>query len=198
MATNTPISNVFEKNQYNLTDAAKKSRAWFEQQALLMMRQQITPNKILKSEPDHLKATLLPGKMYMFLYDPKYKETLPYYDRFPLVLPFRKVQGGFFGLNLHYLPYQLRIKLLDRLMIYASNKKMDETTRLKYSWAMIDGVSKFKAAEPCVKHYLSEHLRSQFRLITADQWATAALLPVERFVGSSKQAIWAESSKRAR
>ena len=26
------------------------------------------------------------GDMYMFFYDPKHKETLPYYDTFPLIL----------------------------------------------------------------------------------------------------------------
>ena len=27
------------------------------------------------------------GKMYFFIYDPKHKDTLPMYDRFPLVFP---------------------------------------------------------------------------------------------------------------
>lgn len=198
MATTTPLKDVFEKNKYDLADAAKKSRAWFEQQTLLMSRQSITPQKVLKGDPSAIKTTILPGKLYMFLYDPKTKEELPYFDRFPLVFPFRKVQGGFYGLNMHYLPYQLRIRLLDRLMVFANNKKMDETTRLKYSWALIDGVSKFKPAQPCVKHYLNDHLRSGLRLIPANDWATAMLLPVEKFQGATKQAIWSDSLRQAR
>jgi hypothetical protein len=75
---------------------------------------------------------------------------------------------------------------------------MDETTRLKYSWQVIDGISRFSAAQPCVKQYLSGHVRTQFRQINADDWATAMLLPVERFVGASKQEIWSDSIKKMR
>jgi hypothetical protein len=131
----------------------------------------------------------------MFAYDPKGKATLPYYDRFPLVLPFRKTPDGFIGLNMHYLPYPLRITLLDNLLVFKNNSNIDETTRIKYSWAFIDGVSKYAAAKPCVKQYLTGHVRSQFRKINSNDWATAMLLPVERFVGASKQEIWADSRK---
>lgn len=197
MATKpTTMQDVFDKNQYDLKSAVRKSRAWFDQEVLKMSRQGITPPKVLKGDPSALKTGVMPGKLYMFLYDPKGKADLPYYDKFPLVFPFRKVEGGFLGLNMHYLPYQLRIRLLDRLMVFQSNSKMDETTRLKYSWAMIEGVSKFAPAKPCVKHYLTGHVRSPFRQISADDWATAMLLPVERFTGATKESVWVDSKKR--
>lgn len=189
------LKDVFERNQYDLMTSIKKSRAWFEQQVLIMSRQQITPQRVLQSDPDQLTNRILPGYMYMFAYDPKGKAELPYYDKFPLVLPFRKTPDGFIGLNLHYLPYQLRIMLLDQLLVFKNNSKLDETTRIKYSWALIDGVSKYAAAKPCVKQYLNGHVRSQFRQINANDWATAMLLPVERFVGATKQQIWADSRK---
>jgi hypothetical protein len=160
-----------------------------------MTKQQITPPRVLAGNPDQLATRVLPGHLYMFLYDPKTKADLPYYDRFPLVFPFRKTPDGFIGLNMHYLPYQLRIQLLDNLLVFANNQRFDETTRIKYSWALIDGVSKYKAAQPCIKQYLSGHVRSQFRQVTSSDWATAMLLPVERFVGASKQEIWADSRK---
>jgi hypothetical protein len=129
----------------------------------------------------------------MFLYDPKGKADLPYYDVFPMVFPFKKVPGGFMGLNMHYLPYQARVQLLDRLMTFASDTKLNENTRIRYSWATINGVSKFKWAEPCIKHYPTNHVRSTFRKIDAPDWATAMLLPVEQFVGASKAKVWEDS-----
>jgi hypothetical protein len=193
MATN--LKYVFERNQYDLLTSVRKSRDWFEQQVLIMSRQQITPQKVLQGNIEQLTNRVMPGFMYMFAYDPKGKAELPYYDRFPLVLPFRKTPDGFIGLNMHYLPYQFRILLLDRLLIFKNNSKFDETTRIKYSWALIDGVSKYAAAKPCVKQYLTGHVRSRFRQINSNDWATAMLLPVERFVGASKQEIWADSRK---
>lgn len=195
MAKKSTLLDVFEKNQYDLKTAVKKSRAWFEQQVLIMTRQQLTPQRVLNGNPDQLVTKIMPGHLYMFVYDPKTKAELPYYDRFPLVFPFRKTPDGFIGLNMHYLPYPLRINLLDNLLTYASNQRFDETTRLKYSWALIDGMSKYAAAKPCVKQYLVGHVRTQFRQVESSNWATAMLLPVERFVGASKQEIWADSRR---
>jgi hypothetical protein len=199
MATKpSSLVDIFEKNKYNLDDVSRKSRAWFEQQVLLLNRKRLTPNKILQSDPQQLRAQVFPGFLYMFVYDPKFKETLPYYDMFPMVFPFRKVPGGFYGLNLHYLPYPLRVTLLDRLMTFANNEKMDQTTKIKYSWQMIDGVSRYKLAQPCVKHYLNDHVRSPFRRVEANDWATAMMLPVERFQGATKEQVWTESRRKAR
>lgn len=195
MAKKSTLLDVFEKNKYDLKTAVKKSRAWFEQQVLIMTRQQLTPQRVLNGNPEQLVTRIMPGHLYMFVYDPKTKAELPYYDRFPLVFPFRKTPDGFIGLNMHYLPYPLRITLLDNLLTYASNQRFDETTRLKYSWALIDGVSKYAAAKPCIKQYLIGHVRTQFRQVESNNWATAMLLPVERFVGASKQEIWADSKK---
>lgn len=197
MAKNpSTLKDVFERNQYDLVTAARKSKTWFEQEVLLMSKQQITPQKVLKGDPSALKTNVVPGNLYMFLYDPKLKATLPYYDRFPLVFPFRKVEGGFLGLNMHYLPYQMRVKLLDKLMNFKSNSKMDETTRLRYSWALIDGVARYAPAAPCVKHYLTAHLRSPMRQVFAQDWATAMMLPVERFVGATKTEVWLDSRRK--
>lgn len=195
MASKTPIKDVFEKNQYDLATAVKKSSGWFNQQVTLLTKQNITPQKVLSGNQDQIVTKIQPGHLYMFMYDPKLKKELPYYDRFPLVFPYAKTPDGFMGLNMHYLPYALRIQLLDALMVFKTNNRMDETTRLKYSWALIDGISRYKAAQPCIKQYLSGHVRTQFRQVNSSDWATAMLLPVERFVGASKQQIWADSRK---
>jgi hypothetical protein len=192
MATN--IKNIFEQNQYNLKEASYKSKAWFQQQAIKLGRQNLTPRKVMNSDSDQVKNSVVPGSLYMFMYDPKLKDTLPYYDMFPLVFPFKRVPGGFYGLNMHYLPYQARVVLLQRLMDFKTDEKMNENTRLKFSWRLINGVSKFKWAEPCVKHYLTNHVKSTFRKIDANDWATAMLLPVEQFVGASKAKVWADST----
>jgi hypothetical protein len=195
MAKKQQMLDVFEQNKYDLMTAVKRSRSWFDKQVASMARQQLTPGKVLNGNPEQLVTRIMPGHLYMFGYDPKLKKELPYYDRFPLVFPFSKTPDGFIGLNMHYLPYQLRIVLLDNLLVFKSNNRIDETTRLKYSWQIIDGVSRYKAAQPCVKQYLLSHVRTQFRQVESKDWATAMLLPVERFVGASKQEVWAESRK---
>ena len=70
----------------------------------------------------------------MFLYNPKTKNRLPYYDVFPLVLPIRPIKGGFLGVNFHYLPPALRLRFLETLQEFASNTKFDRTTRLDVTY----------------------------------------------------------------
>ena len=189
------LKDIFEKYHYD-KDIAKKSQTWFTQQVTLLNKKRITPNQVLRSDHTKTQNNIVPGKMYMFFYDPKLKATLPYYDRFPLVFPFASTPDGFIGLNMHYLPHKLRFLLLDRLLMFKNNDKFDETTRIKYSWAAIDGMSKFAMAKPCVKRYLASHLKSPLTTVSSDDWATAMMLPVERFVGASLPSIWADSRKK--
>ena len=187
--------DVFQRNQYNLHAASRKSRSWFEQQVGLIGRQGITPLKAFQSESTTLRTSIVPGELYMFFYSAKHKETLPYWDKFPMVIPFATAKGGFLGLNLHYLQYDLRIQLMDRLLSFKSNDMLDERTKLKFSWATVEGMSKFAAVKPCVKHYLNGYVKSSFKKIDAPDWATALMLPVENFVGASKQQVWDDSRR---
>jgi len=196
MARTSSLQTIFEKNRYDYT-IVNKSKTWFEQQAALLGGKGITPQRLLSQAKSDLTMSLMPGNLYMFFYDPKGKDTLPYYDKFPMVFPFKKYKGGFIGLNMHYLPYGPRIKLMDKLMMFKNNDKMDETTRLKFSWALIEGVSKFAIAKPCVKQYLTDHMQSPFIRVQSIDWPTAMMLPVERFVGSNKQTVWQESIKKS-
>lgn len=190
------LLDVFKRNQYNLKKAARKSNAWFDQQVNLIKRQEVAPMKVFGSPSLNMSGSVMPGNLYMYFYSAKHRETLPYWDRFPLVFPFAKLPDGFMGLNMHYLSYQLRVQLLHRLMMFSNNRNLDETTKLRYSWQTINGVSKFAAAKPCVKRYLNNHVKSMFKKVDPSDWATAMLLPVESFTGSNKQKVW-EDSRRA-
>jgi len=150
----------------------------------------------LLSDKQRLKSGAIIGRMYFFFYDPKTKDKLPYYDRFPLVLPIEQYQDGFLGLNLHYLHPKQRIILLDKLSDYASNSKYDSTTKLRLSYDVLRRSSSISEHIPCVKKYLFSHVESRFLEIAADEWDIAALLPMESFVGASTGKVYAESRKK--
>jgi hypothetical protein len=145
---------------------------------------------------DRMMSTPLVGGMYMYLYDAKTKSKLPYYDRMPLVFPYRRVPGGFMGLNMHYIPLPLRARLMDALYDTANNSKYDETTRLKISYKILDKAAKYKEFKPCVKRYLTSQVQSKFMYVYPSEWDIALFLPTERFVGASKTSVWAESRRK--
>jgi hypothetical protein len=142
-----------------------------------------------------MTTRVLPGYLYMFFYDAKLKDKLPYWDSFPLVLPFSKVPNGFYGINLHYMPYGARFKLLGALHEYASDEKASEETRLRINWKILTSLARVAPIKHCVKHYLDEYVQSRFLQIKYPDWVTASLLPVERFEGASKQKVWLDSRK---
>ena len=133
--------------------------------------------------------------MYHFMYDPKTKKDLPYYDRFPLIFMVKAAKGGFYGINLHYLPPALRAKLMDSLYDITNNKRYDDTTKLKITYDVLNSASKYKYFKPTFKHYLTAHVRSKFMEINADEWDTALFLPTERFEKAKKTKVWADSRK---
>ena len=134
------------------------------------------------------------GRLNMFVYGPKHAKKLPYYDTFPLVLPLERYGDGFLGMNFHYLPIPLRMKLLDRMFDFAggSEENFNENTKVDVSY---DDVKKIKLVKPTIKRYLAGFTKSQFRRIDADEFVVATLLPVQRFKKSSADAVWSDSRK---
>lgn len=154
-----------------------------------------TRQSILRDK-ERLKSKTILGRMYFYYYDPKLKDDLPYYDRFPLVIPIEQYPDGFLGLNLHYISPKQRIELLDTLSEFASNSKYDETTRLRLSWRKLKNIGGAFKANPCVKRYLFKHVDSRFLEITADEWDIAALLPFQNFKGASANKVYNDSRNK--
>jgi hypothetical protein len=131
---------------------------------------------------DRGRSDAVIGRMYFFYYDAKNKDKLPMWDRFPLVLPIERYGTGFLGLNLHYLGVDGRRALLSQLLKYKNNSRMNETTKLRLSYDLLQSTKASKLAEPCIKRYLFSQVRSQFIEVTADEWDRAIELPVQQFV----------------
>ena len=115
--------------------------------------------------------------MYMFFYDPKHKDTLPYYDGFPLIIMLGPAPNGFYGLNLHYLPPVLRAKLLDAIL--AESGKIPQ-----------------RYLAPAMKHYLTQHVRSRFALVDEPEWEIATFLPMADWNKASATKVYSDSRKK--
>ena len=184
------------KTAIRTSTAGAKARAagdWFREkvkQAPSRARMQaVTPNQLIRRQPEDSIAL---GKMFFYKYDPKWAKKLPYWDMYPLVFPFEKAPGGFYGLNLHYIPPRDRAILMDSLNKYATNDRYDRTTRLNLSYQLL---KRFGRAVPCVKRYLGDHVVSETVRIDADEWEIAIFLPVERFQKESARTVWKDSRR---
>lgn len=136
---------------------------------------------------------LILGGLYCYYYDPKTKDDLPYYDRFPLVLVLERYNDGFLGLNLHYLPVKYRIAFLDKLMGYASYNDEDEVKRMRVTYDILNASRRFREFKPCIKRYLTTHIKSRILTIQPGEWDVAVMLPMHQFKGAKPQQVWQES-----
>lgn len=148
-------------------------------------------NETLKSGVrGHKVSRPSPGKIYAYIYDAKYKDTLPYWDKYPLIifLGFGRSQAGnelMYGLNLHYIPPKARQQFLeDLLKQYSSTKTITNSTKLKVDWSKVKG---FTGADKMIKAYLPGHIKGTLVEIKPSDWANVVLLPLQQFVSKGKR-----------
>ena len=169
----------------------RESLQWFKKRLKSVTR--VQNNQILKDPLLNRVPKPLMGRMYMYFYDPKTKETLPYYDRFPLIIMVKKERNGFTGLNLHYLPPVLRARFFDRLTQFTNNKKYDESTRFRLTYNFLRSSSKLEMFKPCFKRYLTSQITTKITEVPATEWEVALFLPTDKFVKNSRTTVWKKS-----
>lgn len=191
--------SLFNKLKSELASAGieartKDSQKWFTNRIKGITR--INEASFLRDPNLVRKTRFFPGYMYHFTYDPKTKETLPFYDTFPLILAVAPAPGGFYGVNLHYINPLTRALFLDKLMDIANKTEFDEKTRFRLNYNLLSSSRRFKEFAPCFKHYLTTNITSRLMMVPSQEWETAIFLPTEKFQGASKRTVWKDSKKK--
>jgi hypothetical protein len=181
-----------EKSSLKLQTMSRKAITWLQGKVDELNNVYRIPPKI-GSERDRFVRSVALGKMYFFYYDPKTKETIDYYDKFPLVIILEKYPDGFLGLNLHYLPIPYRIKFLKALLPLASLDDNDDIKRVRITYELLSEARRFSAFKPCLKRYLYSHLRSKILIVKPNEWDVAAMLPVHQFRKAKAKTVWQDS-----
>jgi hypothetical protein len=184
--------SLAKKGLHPRTDIA---RTWLQQKMLTLNPSR---GKMMeeRSRLRGVKNESYIGKMYFYFYDPKTKDIMEYYDKFPLVIPIEEHTDGFLGLNLHYIHPKQRLILLDKLGDIATNRNFDEATKFRVSYNFLKNAKQMYEHKPCLKKYLYTHIKSKFLNIEASEWDIAALLPVEHFKKAHKTQVFQDSEDK--
>lgn len=188
-------SNLFQKVQADafragITPRTRQSRDWFRKRVQNM---KVNRRQLMNSDPVEKRPRSVTGSMYMFFYDPKTRETLPYYDSFPLIVAVGPAPKGFYGMNLHYLPIPLRAKFLDNLMEITNNNRYDESTKFQVSYEMMNASRKYRYFKPCFKHYLTSHVEGELAYIPPQEWEIATFLPTAQWNKGNMSQVYRDS-----
>ena len=71
-------------NSTNFAFRSNEARQWLRKEASKLG--QVNRSSIIR-DPSRTASSPYPGSMFFMYYDPKGKEKLPYWDKFPLILP---------------------------------------------------------------------------------------------------------------
>lgn len=166
-------SSIREKIRNEGAAVNNKSSKWFVE-------------TIKKSVKGHKVVKPTPGKIYTYVYDAKHKDTLPYWDRYPLIIYLGLGKHNLmYGLNLHYIPPKARQQFLEELLKqYASTTTITNNTKLKIDWSKVKG---FQGADKMIKAYLPGHIRGTITEIAPKDWANIIMLPTQQFMSKGKR-----------
>ena len=104
---------------------------------------------------------------------------------------------GFLGINLHYLPPQLREKVFINLLTFTSGGLETDYTRLILIYDKLMRRPKFRHyLKPCIKKYLYKRIDSYMLRIPPEDWYIATFLPVSRFKKKHRQLVWTETRQQ--
>ena len=176
---------------------SRQSYDWLKQKVSQIKNPQSIAREIAR-EGSRIGKRFITGGLYFFYYNPKNKNTLPYYDTFPLVLVLQKEPDGFLGLNLHYLPVKYRMVFLDKLMGFAIQGDDNEIQRMRITYDILSASKRFKEFRPCIKKYLHGHVQSKILAVHPDEWEVALFLPLQQFKKQPATTVWQESIEQIR
>lgn len=192
------MANLFqtlelEAFRKGITPRTKESREWFMRRVKQLGS--INRKALMREDPLIPKVQFIPGNMFMFFYDPKHKETLPYYDKFPLIIAVDSAKNGFYGMNLHYLPLTLRAKFLDALLDTTNNKRYDDKTKFDVNYQALKAARNMRYFKPCFKHYLTNHVKSNLAMVPPPEWEIATFLPTAQWAKQDENTIHRHSRR---
>ena len=186
-----------EKSATETRLLSKQSIQWLMNKIATLRNLSSVPTAISKEKFRQTNQFKL-GRLYFFSYDPKGKDDLPYYDKFPLVLVLEKYNDGFLGLNLHYLPIRYRVAFLGKLLEFASMNDKDEITRIRITYDILNATKRLKEFRPCIKQYLMSNVKSKILAVEPHEWEVATFLPIHQFKKAKPQKVWEDSIEQIR
>lgn len=198
MATQSKLKTIAEERSgLKMEMLSRESVKWFMTKMANLKNTSRIPNTI-KREEFRNTTRFIKGGLFFFYYDPKTKEDLPYYDKFPLVLMLERYDDGFLGLNLHYLPIKYRVAFMNKLLDYGRFDEDGDPVRIRITYDILSATKRFKEFRPCIKRYLTSHIKSRILAVQPEEWETAVFLPVHQFKKAKADKVWRESVQEIR
>jgi len=190
------------KSEIQIKKTLGDSKRWFRETMNTMLYSTYrlsnsTPNRFYSEQHEKRifrSSQIQPGSLYCWFYNPKYRNTLPYFDRFPVGFIINMYRNGFLGINLHYLPVRSRAVLMTRL-VDNMLKTSSSGEYLDLQYRTLADASRYAEVKPCIKRYLITQIQGQMIQVPPDEWMKTIFLPLENFQKRSSSFVWQQSKR---
>lgn len=153
------------------------AKKWLNQRKMNSTARGRARNKLL-SNSSNRNQKIEYGHMYFFRYDAKTKETMDYWDEYPLIIPFGVKGNLMYALNLHYIPPRIRAGVIDMF-----RQKDGTLVPLESTIKILADDPIFK---PAIHSYYPNLIVSDIQLIEPDDWENIIFLPLANFRSDKK------------
>lgn len=170
-------------NQYN-----REALNWYRRE--ISQLGNINKLKLLGDNIKYQQSAPEVGSFCLYFYSPKHKDTLPYYDTFPLMLSLPTTRHEIAGLNFHYLPPMERLKLL-QVIIGIQGSNFSKAHKLSATYEAVKGITNLY--KPTYHAYLYKHIKSKVVIIPIQSAVPAVFLPIASFKKASQTSVWKDS-----
>ena len=172
---------------------AYNSIRWFQNTVKNVIK---SPEKAMEEWKYKKGSRIKVGQMVFYQYDAKFKDTLIYWDAYPLAFPISQTSTHFTCLNLHYIPPEYRAFLLDKIYDIWNNGKIPDSKKERLNAEVLNAMRNMAEFKPCVHKYLKSHVKSLFLPVPVEFWDKACMLETAQFQKASRETVYSDSIKK--
>jgi hypothetical protein len=114
----------------------------------------------------------------------------------PLVLITDVTPDGWYGINFHYMPPAVRLRIMEGFYDTLKNTSLSDNLKLKSNWKRAVSIAKAASSHHYLKHsikrYLANHITSPLVELDPEHWAMCVFLPLSRFKKKSTSFVWGD------
>lgn len=176
---------MLELKESTVQKLTRSSQKWYEE---TYIKQEKHPLEVHPSN-----SLLIPGKIYTFAYDPKYKDKLSFYDNRPInfILGHQEPAEGkipnAFGINLSFIPPKIRSAILDEIrrvfgtMIIQPNEeairkgKISSIRKMPIDYDLVKMMLAKSGFEFALRSYIYDRMKTPPQIIDYHEWWRTAL-----------------------
>ena len=137
------------------------------------------------------------GHLALFYYpDPKTKNQMEVYDTLPLII-ILWVDGQYCeGINIHWIPWSYRIKLMKNIMKHLETGKKLKYKDIKKAWNQAQIPLAY--AQLAYRKYLINRIRSEFKIFGPDNWKPVTTNVLGNFKKQNASKVMKDINKKMR